>query len=204
MFFTIYSEWDQFAALGFDEKQMQRLFTGGHPRERFDYAKRPRSFADSINEPIQVDFKGDGEGLSGTELPDLQVLGFHNGGLFLSAPAYDALKDIIKDDGAFYPARYEKGDAYIFYPMHLAEESDGLNEALCVKNEWGDIENIGFNEDAMKPYAIFKTEFDGFRNLYCTDTVKAAIEKAGLKGVGFTADLGSKFGMTQGQKKSPH
>jgi len=103
------------------------------------------------------------------------------------------LKDLITNDGEFLPVKYEQGDAWLFNPLSIAEDVDGLDKKLSVKNEWGDIENIAFHENKVKEFSIFRCMFDINKNVFCQDTVKQVIEKAGLKGVFFTPDLGDQF-----------
>ncbi len=202
-FFTMYSDFDHYVCIGFDDIQMKRIF-GDDPRQRFDYTQGNRPFKRSIPEKLNINFQRERGSKSGAKLPDIQVLTRHNTNLFLSLTAYDVLKDIIADAGEFIPVSYEEGDGYIFNVLCIAEDVDGLDMALCIKNDWGDVENMGFREENLKSLTLFKTKFDGFNNLYCREDVKAAIENAGLWGVLFSPDLGTQFGMTQGQKASPH
>jgi len=139
--------------------------------------------------------------MAGCTIPNIQE--FH-GRLFLCEAAYAALKYLIKDDGEFIPVSYEKGAGYIFNPLRIGEDLEGLNKALCVTNEWDDIENMGFHEEKLNSYAIFKTKFDSYNNFYCRQDVIDAIENSSLKGVKITPELGARFGMTKNQKNAPH
>ena len=197
MFYTIYSNHDDFAHLGFNEEQMQRLFGDGHPRYRFDYARDCVSFKEKIKEKIIVDFAADRKELEGKPIPDIQILTFHNVGIFLNLKAYKAVKDIMKDDGEFIPVTYAEGDGYVFNPLRLAEDVNGLNEKLCIKNQWKDVENITFHEDRVKVYSVLKTKFDLCNNIFCREDVKEAIEAAKLQGVTFTPELGATFAMAK-------
>ena len=198
--YTLYPDLDNFAAIGFDEKQITDM-CGDIPRDRFDFHNIPKSFKGIITTPLNIDFSGDCDGLTGTAIPNLQV--FH-GKMFLSEKAYQAIGDLISNDGEFYPVTYENGKGYIFNPLSIAEDVDGLDKALSIKNEWDDIENIAFHEDKVKQFALFRTAFDTYINLYCNEDVKNAIEKADLKGLNITPELGAEFGMAQNQKSSPH
>ena len=197
MFYTIYSNYSDFLHLGFDEDQMERLFGDDHPRYRFDYAVDGISFKDKIKENIIIEFVATRKELKGKLIPDIQILSFHNSGIFLKPKAYEAVKDIIKDDGEFIPVTYEEGEGYIFNPLRMAEDVDGLDKKLCIKNEWGDVENITFHEDRVKNFSVLKTKFDHCNNVYCREDVKLAIEAAKLQGVTFTPELGAKFAMAK-------
>ena len=198
--YTLYSDFDHFAVIGYDENQIVRL-CGKTPRDRFDFLGVPRPYKDILTEPLTIDFSDNSDGLAGIAIPDIQV--FH-GRMFLSERACNVLKNLIQNDGELIPVVYEKGDGYIFNPLSVAETVDGLDASRCIKNEWGDIENIGFYEDRVSVYAIFKTKFDTYINFYCREDVKMAIENAKLKGVVITPELGARFGMTQNQKYSPN
>jgi len=198
--YTLYPDLDNFAFIGFDEKQMKDL-CGDDPRDRFDFHNIPKSFEGIISKILNIDFSDDCNGLTGTDAPDLQV--FH-GKLFLSEKAYKAIGKIIAKDGEFFPVTYENGKGYIFNPMSIAEDVDGLDEALSIKNEWDDVENIAFHEDKVKQFAMFRTAFDTYISLFCNEAVKNAIEKNDLIGLNITPELGAEFGMAQNQKASPH
>jgi len=114
--------------------------------------------------------------MAGTKIPDIQV--FH-GRMFLSKKAYAALNALIKDEGELFPVCYEKGDGYIFNLLSVAEDVDGLDISLCHKNAWDDVKNLGFHEDRVSKFAIFKTAFDTYINFYCRQDIKDAIEQAG-------------------------
>ena len=195
--YTMYSDFDRFAVIGYDEKQIISLCGS----DRFNFIGAPKPFKDILTETLSIDFTDDSGGLAGTVIPEIQE---YSGRMFLNEKAYHALKDIIKDDGEFFPVTYEKGAGYIFNPLRLAEDVDGLDVTLCIKNEWGDIENMGFHEKRVSKFAIFKTEFETYQNFYCREDVKDAIEGAALKGMTFTSELGAEFGMAQDQKRSPN
>ena len=198
--YTLYSDFDHFAVIGYDENQIVRL-CGKTPRDRFDFLGVPRPYKDILTETLTINFSDNSDGLAGIDIPDIQV--FH-GRMFLSERACNVLKNLIQNDGELIPVVYEKGDGYIFNPLSVAETVDGLDASLCIKNEWGDIENIGFYEDRVSVYAIFKTKLDTFINTYCREDVKIAIEKAPLTGVIIALELGSRFGLTPCQKLSPN
>ncbi len=198
--YTLYPDLDNFAFIGFDEKQMTGLCSDD-PHDRFDFHNIPKSFKKIITKTLNINFSGDCDGLTGTDIPDIQV--FH-GKLFLSKEAYKAIGNLIKKDGEFFPVDYENGKGYIFNPLSIAEDVNGLNESLSIKNEWDDVENIAFHEDKVKKFAMFRTAFDTYTSLFCNEVVKSVIKKNNLKGLIITPELGAEFGMAQNQKASPH
>lgn len=187
--YSIYADTNTYRSLGFNRKQSREIF-GADIHDQFDVNCEAKPYAKKW-QPLNVNFADDGSGLSGEIVPEISE---HNGRLFLSQKAYDVLKPLLENDGEFLPVTYEHGDGYMFNPLSLAEDVGGLDEKCSVKNEWGDIENTAFHEEHVKGFMIFRCEFDNYRNAYCQEALKNAIEEAGLKGVFFTQDLGNPFG----------
>ncbi|GAB2196146.1 hypothetical protein [Sessilibacter sp. MAH4] len=197
MLYSIYNNGKKYGYLGFDWKQIISEF-GESMDTRFDVNEFPRSYKSLWKTPIRVSFD-DCEGLNGSAIPDIAE---HQGRLFLNTKAYDALYDLLKNDGEFLPVVYELGEGFMFNPLSLANSQSDLDLKLCVKNEWGDVENITFNEDNVKRFTIFKTEYDRYYSVYCQDCVKTAVEQSGLKGVIFTPDLGNYLGSPESTEGS--
>lgn len=175
----------------FDRKQMYEEYGEDIPTH-FDVNFVARPYADVIKNPFKVNFANDESGLYGDQIPDISE---DHGRLFLSIKAYELLKKLLDKDGEFLPVIYEDGEGYIFNPLHTAEEVNGLDTTLSLKNEWGDIENTAFHEERVKDFVIFKTEFDSYMSAYCQESLKEAVENSDLKGVFFTPDLGNPFSM---------
>ncbi len=190
--YSLISDNDTYAIIGFNKAQIERL-CGKDPRNRFNHLNFPKSYVKEITEPLEIHFS-DPSKYTGSEIPDIQAA---SGKLFLSQAAYDVIHKIIEKDGEFFPVVYEKGNGYIFNPLQLAEDYDALNEKLSVKNEWGEVENVGFIEDKIQHLGIFKSKFAGLRYFFCFDEFKQAIENTNLKGVKFTPDLGWEFNMAK-------
>lgn len=195
MLYSVYNDSKKYAYIGFDWKQIVQEF-GESMDTRFDANRTPQPYSAIWKNPILVDFSDNSEGMTGSKVPEIAE---HQGRLFLSQKAYDVLHDLLKDDGEFLPVEYENGKGFMFNPLSLAESVDGLNKKLSVKNEWGDVENIAFDEDKVQGFNIFKTEFDTYYSVYCQECVKDVVEKAGLKGVIFTPDLGNYLGACEAE-----
>jgi hypothetical protein len=193
--FSIYADTDTYRAIHFDRDQSRDIF-GDDPRKQFDVNFEPKAYT-GIWKKMNISFSDDGSGLHGDIMPDISE---NNGRLFLSQIAYDALKDLLKNDGEFLPVTYEHGDAFMFNPLSLAESVDGLDTSLSVKDEWGDIENTAFHEEKVKNFMIFRSEFDHHRTAHCQETLKKAVEEANLQGVFFTPDLGQRFSIKFAKK----
>jgi len=186
--YSIYSD-EKYRTPDFNDVQIREIF-GDDIHQQFNVNYNPVPYANNW-QVLDVNFDDDGSGLEGSLIPDISV---HHGRIFLSIAAYDVLKNILANDGEFLPVRVSGADAYFFNPLRKAEDVDGLNEKLSIKNEWGDIENTAFHEDRIHKFMIFKSEFDHWYSAYCREAVKDAVEGAGLKGVFFTSNLGNPFG----------
>ncbi len=190
MYYSIHNDRTHFAALGFDWKQIVALF-GDAMDTRFDVNQTPRPYSEVWKDEITVNFSNAG-GLTGSAIPDIAE---HQGRLFISAKAYDVLSPLLKNDGEFLPVTCVDGNGYMFNPLRLAEELGALNEAHCVKNEWDEVEHIAFHEDQLTSVTAFRTEFDDYLSLFCSEDLKQAVEQHQLTGVTFNASLGNPAGL---------
>lgn len=191
MLYSIYADTKSYLYIGYDGNQMNDLLGDEY---RFDIDRTVKPYSQVWKMPITVNFGN--EGMKGTLMPDISA---DQGRLFLSQKAYDVLHDLLKNDGEFLPVEYENGKGFMFNPLSLAESVDGLDKKLSVKNEWGDVENVAFDEDKVQGFNIFKTDFDTYYSVYCQERVKDAVEQAGLKGVIFTPDLGNYLGVYESE-----
>lgn len=52
-----------------------------------------------------------------------------------------------------------------------------------------DMQALVFKEKALEGKLIFQTEFNNYRDMYCTEEFKILVEKLELKGLYFSIDL---------------
>lgn len=177
----------------FNSDQLDRLvgpLSGETMANRIELNNTPRSFAGVFSEPLQIDFPVFKKAQAELPIPDIAV---SEGRLFLTRKAYDALRDLIKNDGEFLPATFSGGEAFIFTPLNVAENIDALDVKLSKKNEWGDLENLSFHEEKMKDWVVFRAEFNAFHTLQVTQAFIDAVRENDLKGLYVTTNLGSIF-----------
>lgn len=190
--YSIYPDIKSYMYIAYDWKQIKEQMGDEY---RFDMDRTVKPYFPVWKKPVKIEFAN--EGMKGSKIPDISV---DQGRLFLSEKAHKALKDVIGNDGEFLPVEHERGKGYMFNPLRLAEEVDGVDNKLSVKNEWGDVEHVAFDEENVKDFSIFKTAFDSYFSVYCQQSVKDAIEHAGLKGVVLTTDLGNYLGVSENMK----
>lgn len=106
------------------------------------------------------------------------------GHLFLTEYASEVLKTYLRE-GELLPVTYDNKNGFIFNPLKILE----ANTAMSLRDNNGDISSLAFDGEAP----VFKTEFDRYSGVYCNSEFKNAIEKAGLKGAVFSADLSATF-----------
>lgn len=113
-------------------------------------------------------------------MPDIA---FTYGRLFLSQKALDMLAETLNaTKGELLPVRYNQGlKGFIFNPLCTLE----VDHALSHKNADGEIMKIAFTQEAL----LFKTPFDHFFSLFCSQNFKSIIDQSGLNGLTFTSDL---------------
>ena len=149
----------------------------------------PKSYKD-IWSALEVDFYDSSDRGTASDLPDITV---GNGKFFLNTQAYEKIHSLLDPYGEFLPVKYGDKAGYIFNCLSLAEDVDGLDKKLSIKNEYEDLQSLVFYEEKITSMAIFRTEFDGYMGFFCTDKFKDAIERIDLKGITFSIDLGNIF-----------
>lgn len=73
---------------------------------------------------------------------------------------------LIENEGEFIPAIYENGEAFIFTPLRVAEDVEGVDTTLTRHNSWGDLENLVIREDKVKDWSVFRTKIENYRGLH--------------------------------------
>ena len=121
-----------------------------------------------------------------TSIPDISM---GSGRLFLNTKAFKVLHKLLENDGEFLPVTYNGGEGMIFNPLTIAEDLNALNEKLIGHDEHGNLEHFEFIEEKLQDTAIFRARIDDCYGLFCGDTLKEAVEQAGLTGVYFQPDL---------------
>ncbi len=199
MLYTMCFDSSKYMLMLWDATHVRQL-CGGDIDHRVDINGAPISHAGIFKEPVRVSFAEQFDSDKGLERPDLCVF---QGRLYLNQKAYDALSDLIKNDGEFLPVIDDLNQSgYVFTSMRIAEDNDALDKKLSRKNEWGDVENLAFHEDKVSDWSVFRCEYDIFMSLHCQHDIKNAIENTALQGILFTSNLGdASFLQEKGAKK---
>ncbi|GLS27209.1 imm11 family protein [Marinibactrum halimedae] len=148
----------------------------------------PISYQGVFSVPLKVDFPILSRNDKHKTIPNIALF---QARLFLNENAFQVLHPLLKDDGEFIPAISEQGSGYLFNPLRVAESVQALDLTLSKKNTWGHLENMAFHEEKLEGWNVFRSEFNAFMSLQCSDEFKQVIEVADLTGVYFTEELGN-------------
>ncbi|MES2824962.1 MAG: hypothetical protein V4732_15260 [Pseudomonadota bacterium] len=149
----------------------------------------PQSCA-AVWKPLEVSFYNSTSRKKKIGQPDITV---DHGRLFLNEAACNVLSKLIEKDGEILPVYFGEQNGAIFNALKYAESFDALDTKCSTKNDWGDLQSLGFFEDKMDSVVLFKCQFEGFTGLFCNEVFKLPVEQAELKGVNFSVDLGNIF-----------
>jgi len=116
--------------------------------------------------------------------------------LVLNEKAYKLLSSQLESYGEFLPVKCEGIPYWVLHVTKMAE-NNAIDEISSNRNieEGGYIEviNLTLNEEQVKNMLLFKTEYNGFKNIYCSEGFKAIVEENSLNGLIFNTDLASVF-----------
>lgn len=148
----------------------------------------------SFWEEIQAEFLDESERGHKPGLPDITC--WFTDQLVLSEHAYQSLKGLLEPYGEFLPVQYSGQPYWVFHITELTG-MDVIDETKSARNidESGfiDVDKLSFQEDKVSGLLVFKTEFNGYKSVYCTQQFKDAVESKGLRGLEFETDLVSIF-----------
>lgn len=108
--------------------------------------------------------------------------------LVLSPRAYRLLGDSLKQCGELLPVEAEGETYYIFNCLTVGEDDKDNCSFKQVEGIDFELERLTF-KDSNLDYFIFKSEMDSYRNLFCSERFKQAVEKFGLTGISFDESL---------------
>ncbi len=164
--------------IGFDEIEMLTLY----PDDMFAINLLPNSWLNRW-QGLTLHFYDAYKSKKAKRRPDITVFEKR---LFMSKKAKNALEPILEDLGEYLPVTCDGVDSFIFNPLKVL----GVNESLSVREDY-ETKAIVFNDQNFP--LIFKTEFDDYVRLFCTDEFKKVVEDNNFLGLYFQADLANIF-----------
>lgn len=141
--------------------------------------------------PLEAKFSDDSDDGNTINLPDITC--WFTDRLALNQTAYKALASTLAPYGEILPVTCEGIPYWIFHPTKkTGMDAVDLNKSereVIEECEYIGMQALVFKEEKLEHLLIFQTEFNGFKNIYCTEKFKSLVEKAGLKGLLFSTDL---------------
>lgn len=184
MIYSVQADYRCYQVFVLDHKEVRNALGGN---TQFHFSREPKSYSTGW---VKFEIKFDALGSNASSLPDISV---RNGRLFFNESAASKLFPIIATQGEFLPIAYGDENGTFFNVSAVAEEFDALDTRCSAKNEYGEIQSIGFHENKLGSIHLFRAEFDGYMGVYCTETFKKTVEENDLKGVVFNCDIGNGF-----------
>jgi hypothetical protein len=144
--------------------------------------------------PIEVQFYNDSDSKKILTPPDITL--WFTDQLVLNEKAYNSLQIMLAPYGEFLPVTCE-GIAY--WILHVTQKTgmDAIDDEhsmrLVEASGFVDVKQLAFKPSAVNSLPLFKSEYDGFKNLYCSETFKQQVESCNLNGLVFSDTLASIF-----------
>jgi hypothetical protein len=122
-------------------------------------------------------------------IPEITV--WAPGTLVFSEKAVNTLKELLKG-GELLPVSTPHGNYWIFNCSRSENAIESESQRTLKDGQVLDVQAIEFDTEATKE-PIFKTDFDGFRSVYCNEVFKTLTENHSLQGVRFAHNLVGAF-----------
>jgi len=143
---------------------------------------------------LEVQFHDDSDKKNLSSIPDITC--WFTDQLVLSEHAYNILSEVLTPFGEFLPVKHKEISFWIFHVTKLTG-LDVINQTDSARTVEAsghiDVEQMSFINELVEDLLIFKTEYNGFKNVYCSEQFKSLVLKSELKGLVFKEDLASIF-----------
>jgi len=141
--------------------------------------------------PVNAKFLDFSDKKNVTALPDITC--WFTDQLVLNEKSYSLLFDALLPYGEFVPVKCEGVDYWILHVTKLIDlDAIDVSKSERQVEDGGyiDVSSMVFKESAVNNLLLFKTEYNGYKNIYCTDGFKALVEDASLEGLVFNRPNG--------------
>ncbi|WP_444893711.1 imm11 family protein [Microbulbifer sp. TRSA001] len=125
-----------------------------------------------------------------SKIPDVYL--WMNVFLMVSKKAKDVLSPLLDIFGEFLPFECNGDEYFIFSVYSVIEPDPSKSKILLNDGIYAGISSLSFKPETIGTHILFKTSFDRFSYLYCTDKFKDIIESNELTGLHFSTDLSSR------------
>src|SRR5690606_38201158 len=138
--------------------------------------------------PLEAKFSDDSDDGGLAKLPDITC--WFTDRPALNQTAYKALAAPLSPYGEILPVTCDGAPYWIVHPTEKtgldAIDRDKSKREVIDECEYIGVQSLVFKEEALSDLLIFQTEFNGYKNIYCTEKFKSLVEKSQLKGLLFS------------------
>lgn len=144
--------------------------------------------------PLNARFLDFSDNKNVTTLPDITC--WFTDQIVLNEKAYSLLSESLADYGEFLPVI---SDGIRYWILHVTKKTgndaidDDKSGRTIEEGGYIEISKITFKDEAINHLLLFKSEFDGFRDIYCTEEFKDLLDGHNLQGLVFNSNLASVF-----------
>lgn len=119
-------------------------------------------------------------------VPDITA--WVQGTLVLSQQALEALPGIVAY-GELLPVETPSGPYWILNCMKKVDADEHNSKNITEAGQVLDVQSLQFNAEEAAHAGLFKSPFDGYRSLFCSEQLMDSIQKSRLKGLIFSENL---------------
>lgn len=127
---------------------------------------------------------------AGTAIPDVTV--WVPGTLVLSDEAVKALPEIA-GFGELLPVETPVGQYWILNCQKEVAADERHSRHTLESDQVLDVDTLRFREEDAAKAGLFKSPFDGYRNLFCSENLMYSILETNLSGLTFSTNLAGAF-----------
>lgn len=142
---------------------------------------------------LDARFHDDSDSKNTLTIPDITC--WFTDRLMLNENTKSNLEKKLNQYGEFLPVKCEGIQYYIFNVTNIIDNIiDEKNSKKTIEESgYIEVEQLSFIEEKACKNLLFKTNWNGLKNIYCTDEFKSLIESSGYSGLIFSKDLASIF-----------
>jgi hypothetical protein len=131
------------------------------------------------------------EGITeGQNQPDIST--WVSGTLVMSGRSKSVLTN-LEELGEILPVETNQGAYWIFNCSTIVAPDESRSSRVVESGQVLDIQTLIFNTESLDDKQLFKTDYDGFRSLFCTDKFRAQVIDNNLGGILFSEELAGAF-----------
>ncbi len=140
-----------------------------------------------IWKPLDGRFYDNSDKKNRVSVPDITL--WFTDEIVCNEKAYRVLKEPLGSYGEWLPVKVE-GISY--WLLHVTKKTEMENINLKASERTIDVievQKLSFIQNKIEDLLIFKTAYNNYQNIYCTEDFRSLIEKNELQGLSFSSDM---------------